>query len=279
MAKVGLKDLLEAGVHFGHQTRKWNPKMKPYIFIARGGIYIIDLQRTLVALNRATDFLKTVGAKGGTVLFVGTKKQAKVAIQEMAHRTNMPYVTERWLGGMLTNYQTIYKSVQKLDEIEAMMNDGRMENFSKKEQLEFSRSYDKLKTNLGGIRKMTGVPDAVFVVDTGEEETAVREANKLGVPVIGIVDTNCDPTMVRYPIPGNDDAIRSITLFTRVIAEAIEEGRKLKAEGADKFSEKGADVEMAKPKAGAAAASAVLADGQIMLEASAPAEEADAVEE
>lgn len=279
MAKVGLKDLLEAGVHFGHQTRKWNPKMKPYIFIARGGIYIIDLQRTLVALNRATDFLKTVGAKGGTVLFVGTKKQAKVAIQEMAQRTNMPYVTERWLGGMLTNYQTIYKSVQKLDEIEAMMNDGRMENFSKKEQLEFSRAYDKLKTNLGGIRKMTGVPDAVFVVDTGEEDTAVREANKLGIPVIGIVDTNCDPTMIRYPIPGNDDAIRSITLFTRVIAEAIEEGRKMRAEGGDKVPDKGADVEMAKPKAGAAVASAVLADGPIVLDASPRAEEADAVEE
>lgn len=234
MANVGLRDLLEAGVHFGHQTRKWNPKMKPYIFIARGGIYIIDLQRTLRALNQAQDFLRIVGAKGGTVLFVGTKKQAKIAIKEMADRVDMPYVTERWLGGMLTNWQTIYKSVQKLEEIEAMMRDGRMENFSKKEQLEFSRQYEKLNTNLGGIRKMKKLPDAVFVVDTAEEETAVREANKLGIPVIGIVDTNCDPTLVRYPIPGNDDAIRSIMLFTRTVAESIEEGRRTGAEGRDR---------------------------------------------
>ncbi len=232
MANVGLKDLLEAGVHFGHQTRKWNPKMKPYIFIARGGIYIIDLQRTLKALNAATNFIKQVGTKGGTVLFVGTKKQAKVAIREYANKVGMPYVTERWLGGMLTNHQTIYKSVQKLEEIEAMMKDGRMENFSKKEQLEFSRKFEKLNNNLGGIRNMKGLPSAVFVVDTAEEETAVAEANKLGIPVIGIVDTNCDPTNVTFPVPGNDDAIRAITLFTRVIADAIEEGRSAKNEGA-----------------------------------------------
>ena len=252
MAKVGLKDLLEAGVHFGHQTRKWNPKMKPYIFIARGGIYIIDLQRTLRALNRACAFLKTVGAKGGTVLFVGTKKQAKVAIREYADRVGMPYVTERWLGGMLTNHQTIYKSVQKLEEIEAMMNDGRMENFSKKEQLEFSRQFAKLNTNLGGIRKMKGVPDALFVVDTVEEETAVREANKLGIPVIGVVDTNADPNLVQFPVPGNDDAIRAITLFTRVVAESLEEGRASRHEGADKGADKGAGKNAAmaeKPKA------------------------------
>ncbi len=256
MANVGLKDLLEAGVHFGHQTRKWNPKMKPYIFIARGGIYIIDLQRTLRQLNRARSFLKGVAAKGGTVMFIGTKKQAKVAIKEYAERVNMPYVIERWLGGMLTNHQTIYKSVQKLDEIEAMMNDGRIENFSKKEQLEFSRKFEKLNTNLGGIRKMTSLPSAVFVVDTAEEETAVKEARKLGIPVIGIVDTNCDPTLVDFPIPGNDDAIRAITLFTRTMAEAIEEGRSQRNEGADK------PVDMAKaPKAEAAAASATL-DGE-----------------
>jgi small subunit ribosomal protein S2 len=263
MANVGLKDLLEAGVHFGHQTRKWNPKMKPYIFIARGGIYIIDLQRTLRALNKACDFLKTVGAKGGTVLFVGTKKQAKVAIREMAEKAGMPYVTERWLGGMLTNHQTIYKSVQKLDEIEAMMNDGRMENFSKKEQLEFSRKFEKLNTNLGGIRKMKGVPDAVFVVDTAEEETAVREANKLGVPVIGIVDTNCDPTLINFPIPGNDDAIRAITLFTRVIADSIEEGRQSKAEG----KERGVDMAEAKDEAKAASATLAGDDSVVVTEA------------
>jgi len=256
MAKVGLKDLLEAGVHFGHQTRKWNPKMKPYIFIARGGIYILDLQRTLRQLNKASAFLKTVSAKGGTVLFVGTKKQAKVAMKEYADRVNMPYVIERWLGGMLTNHQTIYKSVQKLEEIEAMMNDGRIENFSKKEQLDFARKFEKLNNNLGGVRNMTKLPSALFVVDTAEEETAVKEARKLNIPVIGIVDTNCDPTLVDFPIPGNDDAIRAITLFARTMAESIEEGRSQMNEGADK------PVDMAKaPKADAAAASATL-DGE-----------------
>jgi small subunit ribosomal protein S2 len=239
MANVGLRDLLEAGVHFGHQTRKWNPKMKPYIFIARGGIYIIDLQKTLRALNRAYSFLSEVAGKGGTVLFVGTKKQAKVAVREYAQRVGMPYVTERWLGGMLTNFQTIYKSVQKLDDIEAMMADGRMNQFSKKEQLEFSRTYEKLNKNLGGIRRMKGLPDAVFVVDTAEEETAVREANKLGIKVIGIVDTNADPTNIDFPVPGNDDAIRAINLFAKTVAQAIEEGRQARAEGKD------AEVDMA----------------------------------
>jgi small subunit ribosomal protein S2 len=199
--------------------------MKPYIFIARGGIYIIDLQRTLRALNQAQDFLRTVGAKGGTVLFVGTKKQAKIAIKDMADRVDMPYVTERWLGGMLTNWQTISKSVRKLDEIEAMMGDGRIENFSKKEQLELSRQYEKLNTNLGGIRKMKKLPDAVFVVDTAEEETAVREANKLGIPVIGVVDTNHSPDGVQYVIPGNDDSAKAVTLYARGIADAVLEGR------------------------------------------------------
>ena len=269
MANIGLRDLLESGVHFGHQTRKWNPKMKPYIFIARGGIYIIDLQRTLRNLQRASKFLEVVAAKGGSVLFVGTKKQAKVAIKEFATRVNSPYVIERWLGGMLTNHQTIYKSVQKLEEIEAMMNDGRMENFSKKEQLEFSRKFEKLNTNLGGIRNMTKLPSAVFVVDTAEEETAVREAKKLGIPVIGIVDTNCDPTLVDFPIPGNDDAIRAITLFTRVVAESIEEGR---AQSGVQKEAAGA-VDMAAPKAEAAAASSATLDGEAS-KVEAPAEAA-----
>ena len=249
---VGLKDLLEAGVHFGHQTRKWDPKMKPYIFIARGGIYIIDLQKTLRNLQKACAFLNQVGAKGGSVLFVGTKKQAKVAIREYAERCKMPYVTERWLGGMLTNYQTIYKSVQKLDEYEAMMADGRMANFSKKEQLEINRNYEKLNKNLGGIRHMKGLPSALFVVDTAEEETAVREANKLGIPIIGIVDTNSDPNLVQFPIPGNDDAIRAITLFARTVAEAIEQGRQERTEGKD------SDVEMAAATPTPAAVSASL---------------------
>ena len=233
MANIGLRDLLESGVHFGHQTRKWNPKMKPYIFIARGGIYIIDLQKTLRLLNRACDFLRDVTSKGGSVLFVGTKKQAKIAVRENAQKCNMPFVTERWLGGMLTNWQTISQRVEKMEDYEAMMKDGRMEKLSKKEQLEVSRSYEKLHKNLGGIRTMKKLPSAVFVVDTAEEETAVREANKLGIPVIGIVDTNADPTLVRYPIPGNDDAIRSINLFARVIAQTIEEGKQARAEGRD----------------------------------------------
>jgi small subunit ribosomal protein S2 len=231
MPDLGLRDLLEAGVHFGHQTRKWEPRMKPYIFIARGGIYIIDLQKTLQALHKATDFLRQLAAKGGTVLFVGTKKQAKVAIKQFAAQCGMPYVIERWLGGMLTNYATIFKSVQRLEEYEAMMADGRMGNFSKKEQLEINRNYEKLMRNLGGIRHMKGLPDALFVIDTNEELTAVREANKLGIPVVGIVDTNCNPEIITHPIPGNDDAIRSITLFARTVAEAIKDGQTIKAEG------------------------------------------------
>jgi small subunit ribosomal protein S2 len=233
MARIGLRDLLEAGVHFGHQTRKWNPKMKPYIFIARGGIYIIDLQKTLRLLNRATEFLSDVAAKGGSVLFVGTKKQAKIAIRDNAQKCGMPYVTERWLGGMLTNWQTIHQRVEKMEDFEAMMRDGRMEKLSKKEQLEVNRSFEKLHRNLGGIRNMTKLPQALFVVDTAEEETAVREANKLHIPVIGIVDTNADPSMVTYPIPGNDDAIRSINLFSRVVADTIIEGKQTRAEGQD----------------------------------------------
>jgi small subunit ribosomal protein S2 len=259
MVNVGLRDLLEAGVHFGHQTRKWNPKMKPYIFIARGGIYIIDLQKTLRAMRRASDFIQKIAAKGGTVLFVGTKKQAKIAIRDYAQKCNMPYVTERWLGGMLTNFQTIYKSVQKLENIEAMMADGRMSQFSKKEQLEFSRTYEKLNKNLGGIRRMKGLPEAVFVVDTAEEETAVREANKLGIPVIGIVDTNADPNVIDFPIPGNDDAIRAINLFARTVAESIEEGRRSRAEGRD------AEVDIAKeaPKPAAPTASLNQAESDV----------------
>ncbi len=255
MTDIGLKDLLEAGVHFGHQTRKWNPKMKPYIFIARNGIYIIDLQKTLRAIRRASDFLRDLAAKGGTVLFVGTKKQAKVAIKECATRCSMPYVTERWLGGMLTNYTTVHKSVARLEEIEAMMADGRLESYSKKEQLEIGRDYEKLVKNLGGIRRMKELPQALFVIDTKEEETAVREANKLGIPVIGIVDTNADPDVIQYPIPGNDDAIRAIVLFARSVAKAIEEGRAARAEGRQE-----AAVEMQEPAAPAAAPSATLAD-------------------
>ncbi|MBU0743004.1 30S ribosomal protein S2 [bacterium] len=248
MAEIGLRDLLEAGVHFGHQTRKWNPKMRPYIFIARNGIYIIDLQKTLRAIRNASNFLQKVASKGGTVLFVGTKKQAKVAVRDMAERCGMPYVTERWLGGMLTNWQTISKRVAKLDEIESLRNTGKIEQFSKKEQLEINRSFEKLNKNLGGIRTMKGLPSAVFVIDTVEEETAVREANKLGIPVIGIVDTNSDPDIVHFPIPGNDDAIRAISLYARVVADAIAEGRSARTEGEEVAVEVQPDApEVAKP--------------------------------
>lgn len=233
MAQIGLRELLEAGVHFGHQTRKWNPKMRPYIFIARNGIYIIDLQKTLRAINKARTFLQGVAQKGGSVLFVGTKKQAKVAVRDMAEKCGMPYVTERWLGGMLTNWQTISKRVAKLDEIENLRKTGKIEQHSKKEQLEINRSFEKLNKNLGGIRTMKGLPSAVFVIDTVEEETAVREANKLGIPVVGIVDTNSDPDIVQFPIPGNDDAIRAITLYARMVADTIGEGRSARSEGAE----------------------------------------------
>jgi small subunit ribosomal protein S2 len=266
MTTIGLRDLLEAGVHFGHQTRKWNPKMKPYIFIARGGIYIIDLQKTLRQLNRSIAFLHDVAAKGGSVLFVGTKKQAKIAIRENAQKCGMPYVTERWLGGMLTNWQTIHQRVEKMEDYEAMMNDGRMEKLSKKEQLELNRSYEKLHRNLSGIRNMKGVPQALFVVDTAEEETAVREANKLGIPVIGITDTNADPTLVTFPIPGNDDAIRSINLFARVVAQTIIEGKQARAEGRD-------EVDMAAAAPAEPQATVTLDDEASRIEA--PAEPAE----
>ncbi len=265
MSDVGIRELLEAGVHFGHQTRKWNPKMKPYIFIARNGIYIIDLQKTLRLLQQACVFARGVSEKNGTVLFVGTKKQAKVAIREYAERCGMPYVTERWLGGMLTNYATVHKSVARLEEIEAMMSDGRIEQFSKKEQLEFRRDYEKLVKNLGGIRHMKSLPQALFVIDTKEEETAVREANKLNIPVIGIADTNSDPDVLRYPIPGNDDAIRAITLFARVVARSIQEGRAAREEGRVTV-----DVQAAPAAAAAPAPTAFDAGSDLSADAAAP---------
>jgi small subunit ribosomal protein S2 len=233
MAKIGLRDLLEAGVHFGHQTRKWNPKMRPFIFIARNGIYIIDLQKTLKALLKAEKFLQDVASKGGTVLFVATKKQAKVTVKEYAAKCGQPYVTERWLGGMLTNWDTISNSVKKLEDIEELRKTGKIEQHSKKEQLAISRSYEKLNRNLGGIRHMTKLPSAVFVIDTVEETTAVQEANKLGIPVIAVVDTNSDPDMIQFPIPGNDDAIRAISLYVKMACDAVLDGRSVQSEGRD----------------------------------------------
>ncbi len=225
MAYVTMKQLLEAGVHFGHQTRRWNPKMKPYIFGARNGIYIIDLQKTVRLFKVAYEFTRDLVASGGVVLFVGTKKQARESIQEEASRCNMPYVNHRWLGGMLTNYQTIRQGIDRLKHLESMFEDGTIEKFPKKEVLKMDRLRRKLEQNLGGIKDMEGLPDAVFVVDAKQEQIAVKEANKLGIPVIAIVDTNCDPDGIDYIIPGNDDAIRAIRLISSRMADAVLEGR------------------------------------------------------
>jgi small subunit ribosomal protein S2 len=220
-----MKQLLEAGVHFGHQTRRWNPKMKRFIFGERNGIYIIDLQQTLSRIETAYTFVRDVTAKGGSVLFVGTKKQAQDPIEQYADKCGMPYINERWLGGMLTNFQTMSKRVAKMLELERQRDSGEFAAMPKKEALLKSRELDKLARYLGGIRSMDKLPQAVFVLDTKKEHIAVTEANKLGIPVVAVVDTNCDPDVIDYVIPGNDDAIRSGTLLCRVIADAVIEGK------------------------------------------------------
>ncbi len=229
MAVVTMRQLLEAGVHFGHQTRRWNPKMRRFIYGERSGIYVIDLRQTVGHIERAYSFTRDLVAKGGTVLFVGTKKQARETIEFQAQRVGMPYVTERWMGGMLTNFQTIKSRIARLKELEAMESSGTFDLLPKKEVLQLEREREKLQTNLGGIREMGKLPDAVWVVDTVIEEIAVREANRLKIPVIGILDTNCDPDTVQYPIAGNDDAIRSSSLLTRIIADACADGLMLRA--------------------------------------------------
>ena len=222
---VSMKQLLESGVHFGHQTRRWNPKMKRYIFTERNGIYIIDLQQSLDYIDRAYEFIKETVAHGGTILYVGTKKQAQEAIAEQARRVGMPFVNQRWLGGMLTNFSTVYKRLQRLKELEEIdFGDVASSGMTKKELLQLRREHDKLDRTLGGIRDMSRVPSAIWVVDTKKEHIAVNEARKLGIPVVAILDTNCDPDEVNYPIPGNDDAIRSVALLTRVVADAVAEG-------------------------------------------------------
>ncbi|KOV31399.1 30S ribosomal protein S2 [Streptomyces caelestis] len=225
MAVVTMRELLESGVHFGHQTRRWNPKMKRFIFTERNGIYIIDLLQSLSYIDRAYEFVKETVAHGGTVMFVGTKKQAQEAIAEQASRVGMPYVNQRWLGGMLTNFSTVYKRLQRLKELEQIdFEDVAASGLTKKELLVLSREKAKLEKTLGGIREMQKVPSAVWIVDTKKEHIAVGEARKLNIPVVAILDTNCDPDEVDYKIPGNDDAIRSVTLLTRVIADAVAEG-------------------------------------------------------
>ncbi|MBA2389304.1 MAG: 30S ribosomal protein S2 [Geodermatophilaceae bacterium] len=224
MAVVTMKQLLDSGVHFGHQTRRWNPKMKRFIFTERNGIYIIDLQQTLSYIDRAYEFVRETVAHGGSVLFIGTKKQAQEAISEQAQRVGMPYVNQRWLGGMLTNFQTVHKRLQRLKELEVIEQTGGTTVMTKKEQLVLSRERIKLDRTLGGIRDMARVPSAVWIIDTKKEHIAVGEARKLGIPVVAVLDTNCDPDEVDYKIPGNDDAIRSAALLTRVIADAVADG-------------------------------------------------------
>jgi small subunit ribosomal protein S2 len=224
-----MKELLEAGVHFGHQTRKWNPKMKEYIFGERNGIHIIDLQKTLKLFKEAARFVGDLASSNKNILFVGTKRQAQEAIAEEARRCEMYYINQRWLGGLLTNNVTIQKSIQRLKELDAMSTDGRYEMLPKKEVGKLERERKHLEQNLAGIKAMSGLPDAIFVIDSNNEEIAVREARKLAIPVVAVVDTNCDPGQVSYPIPGNDDALRAIRLFTSKIAEAVIEGRQLAA--------------------------------------------------
>ena len=219
MAVISMKQLLEAGVHFGHQTRRWNPKMKPYIFGNRGDIYIIDLKQTLIGLDQAYTFVKNV-AKGGNVLFVGTKKQAQEAVKNAAERANMPYINQRWLGGMLTNFVTIRSRINRMEELEAMVEDGRMAVLPKKEQAVLGKELTKLQTNLGGARDMKGLPQALFVIDTKREENAIKEAQRLNIPVVALIDTNSDPDEVEYGIPCNDDAISAVTLMCELMADA-----------------------------------------------------------
>ena len=230
MAVVTMRELLDAGVHFGHQTRRWNPKMKRFILTDRNGIYIIDLQQTLTYIDQAYEFVKETVAHGGTVLFVGTKKQAQEAIAEEAAKVGMPYVNQRWLGGMLTNFQTVHQRLVRLKELESMEQSGGFEGRTKKEILMLTREKNKLERTLGGMRDMSKVPSVVWVVDTNKEHIAVGEARKLNIPVVALLDTNCDPDVVDYPIPANDDAIRSVTVLTRVIASAVAEGLKARSQ-------------------------------------------------
>ncbi|WP_242885001.1 30S ribosomal protein S2 [Actinomadura litoris] len=250
---VTMRQLLESGVHFGHQTRRWNPKMKRFILTERNGIYIIDLQQSLSYIDRAFEFVKATVAHGGTILFVGTKKQAQESIAEQATRVGMPYVNQRWLGGMLTNFSTVHKRLTRLKELEEInYDDVAGSGMTKKELLGLRREKDKLERTLGGIRDMAKVPSAIWIVDTKKEHIAVNEAKKLGIPVVAILDTNCDPDEVDYPVPGNDDAIRSVSLLTRVVADSVADGliaRAGAASGGDEKPAEGAASGAAEPLA------------------------------
>jgi small subunit ribosomal protein S2 len=230
MPVVTMRQLLEAGVHFGHQTRRWNPKMKRFIFTERNGIYILDLQQTMSGIERAYTFVRDTVSRGGTVLFVATKRQLQDVLEEQAKRAGMPYVNFRWLGGMLTNFRTIHERIKRMRELEEVVNGGALDGLPKKEALRLRREYEKLERNLGGIRDLDRLPDAIYILDTKKEEIAVREARKLGVPIVAILDTNCDPEEADYGIPGNDDAIRAGTLLTRIVADAAIEGKSLRGD-------------------------------------------------
>src|SRR5215470_15159248 len=239
-----MKELLEAGVHFGHQVRRWNPKMKEYIFGERNGIYIIDLQKTQRLFKEAVKFVTQKGMEGASFMFVGTKRQAQDAVAEEAKRCGQFYINQRWLGGLLTNFQTVQKSIQRMKDIEAMRTDGRFEALTKKERLGLEREHSALEKNLAGIRDMRGLPDVIFIIDSNKEEIAVHEANKLGIPVVAIVDTNCNPDGIDYIVPGNDDALRAVRLFAQKMADAIIEGQQMSKEGGAEVGElpEGAEV-------------------------------------
>ena len=274
MPVVTMRQLLEAGVHFGHQTRRWNPKMKRFIFTERNGIYILDLQQTMSGIERAYTFVRDTVAGGGTVLFVATKKQVQDAVEEQATRCGMPFVNFRWLGGMLTNFRTIHERIKRMRELEEMETSGALEAFSKKEALRLRREYAKLARNLSGMKGMDKAPEAVYILDTKKEEIAVREAKKLGIPIVAVLDTNCDPDDVDYAIPGNDDAIRSGQLLTRVIADAVIEGKSMRPEGSDNgaAAAPAAPVKSAEVLPGAAAEPK--AEWELQLEAEEAAEAA-----
>ena len=243
MPVVTMRQLLEAGVHFGHQTRRWNPKMKRFIFAERNGIYILDLQQTMVGIERAYTFVRDKVAGGGTILFVATKKQVQDILEEQAKRCGMPFVNFRWLGGMLTNFRTIHDRIRRMRELEDMISTNSLEGMSKKDALRLTREYEKLLRNLGGIRELDRLPEAIYILDTKKEEIAVREAKKLGIPIVAVLDTNCDPEDVDYAIPGNDDAIRSGALLTRIIADAVIEGKAMRGPEAEQAGPAPAEAE------------------------------------
>jgi len=255
MAYLTMKQLLESGVHFGHQTKRWNPKMKPYIYGARNGIYIIDLQQTVKMFRDAYDFIKATSAKGGKVLFIGTKKQAHNAIEEESKRCNMSYIKNRWIGGFLTNFETVKKSINRLKELDDIETNPNFESFTKKELLMFKRERERLEKNLGGVRELTSLPSILFIIDAKKEAIAIKEAKRLGLTVVSIVDTNCDPDGIDFIIPGNDDAIRAIKLFSAAVADACLEGQALYEESLQARMDKKVEA----PKAALEAAAEVAA--------------------